>query len=453
MSIQSPSEPAAFRAQNAARSKSASYHIQRATERGTSISTAATSPLSGDQQGATTNGTRTVNQRKISDTVSEAPKTNGYGSPRSPNVDSLYDNIPSESEKSSVLRRTKDKLKPKSGSPSGLPGLDWMKKFDTPPNGSRRKSCSQDRVLSKGELPLTPSSKERAEKQQRNEHANDAKVAAARAAEQRAADERERTRQLQEKSKRDAQEKRDAMKAGRLENDRLDKLERKRLLDAQRKAEEGIREQQRLREAVELAELERKKQAAITREQKERERLQKEKQEGREDISMLEREKAEAEAALCAREEGTKRRANETASAVEAMREPRKLSYQYIASTPDRSKATSIRPQASSTAFIPSGRKPALKAAARSSSPILARTVSAGSSSQADLPPPSETKRRVSFADDNLKEAPKSTPNAAARPAILPPPRNLAFKSPSSTTPKPAPKLAPKSAPKPSTGK
>lgn len=449
LSIQSPFGPAMLRAQDSARSKSASYHIQRATERGISVSTAATSPLSGDQQGAATNGSRTSNKRKLSDPILEAPKINGKPSSTSTNGDSIYENVPSDSEFHDVLKRTADKLKPKKSSPSGLPGLDWAKKFNTPPNGRRRTSRSQDRIVPNGELPLTPNSKEREERQRQNEQADEAKQArraAAAAAEQRkreanearAAEQQERTRQLREKSDREAQEKRNSVlaKAARLEKERVEQMERDRKDNVEREAENDRPEQQGNRQDAELAQLEREKQATVVRERHERERFEGEerarKEKERKEAARLEREKAMVAEAERGQEKEAQRQVKETALAVEATRKSREPSEQSKASTPDRSKATPIRPQSSSTAFIPSGRKSALKApssqAAGSSSPVLARTVSADSSnvSQADLPP-TETKRRVSFLDEAPdNETPKAKPS---RTPILPPSKGSAFKA------------------------
>ena len=443
MSIPSPFGPASLRTQSSARSKSASYHISRATERGTSVSTAATSPLTCNQQGAVTNGTG----NKFADPVPEALKTNGHHNSRSPNEDSIYEDIPSDSERSSVMRRTKDKLKPKNGSPSGhgQSHLNSMPKFITPPNGSRRTSRSQDRITANGELPLTPSSKERAEKQREDEQTNEAKIAIAKAAEQRATDDSERQRQTREQREHEVQEKRNAVivKASRLEQERLEQMEQERELDAERKVEENRRERERIRKEEQLAKLERERRAALIQEQEERE------QEAR-----LELEEARAEEAAHARVEEAKNRTR-TAFAVEIRSKSREVSEKSKSSTPDRSKATPIQPQASSTAFFPSGRKSALKTpalpAAGSSSPLLTRTVSAGSSvmSQAELLSPSETKRRVSFVDDNAKPTPREGREetfmaAPAKSAILPPPRNTAMKPFPNTASRLTPKLAAK---------
>lgn len=450
-SIPSPFGPASARGQNAARSKSASYHIQRATERGTSVSTAATSPLSGDLQAPAMNGTRSSNKRKISGLGFEGAKLNGKPNSRSENEDSIYENVPSDSEASAIIRRTKDKLKGKSNSPSGLPGLDWAKDFNTPPTGSRRTSHSQERVTSNGELPLTPNSKEREERKRQKEQAEEARkarVAAAEAAEQRkreadegrAAEDCERLRKMREKSEREAREKRNVViaKAARLEQERLDDMERDRKEETIRKAEEKRREQERIREETKQAEhLEREK-AQIAKERQEAERVQ--------------REKVKAEEVKCAQEDA-KRRAKETALAMEEMRKSREQSEQSKASTPDRSRATPVRPQ-SSTPFIPSGRKSALKApssqAAASSSPELIRTVSAGSSNGSKH----ESERRVSF---DLSETPKEPP---IRPPILPPSRSSvskpapALKAPTlkAPTPKPPVAVTKEPSPKPSTG-
>jgi hypothetical protein len=427
MSIPSPFGPAALRAQNSANSKSASYHIPRPTERGASVSTAATSPLSGDQQGVATNGTRTPNKRKLSDPILPGPRINGKPSSTLTNGDAIYDNVPSDSEKSTRLERSMDKVKPKRSSQSRLPGLDWARTLNTPPIGSRRTSRSQDRITSNGELPLTPNSKEREQRQRQKEQANEARearMAAAAAAEQRKREEDVRARALQ------------------VEKDLAEQRLRDQKLNEEREAEEKRLEQQRIREAK-AAEVERKQQEEIAK-KRERERLAKEakatQEKERREAVRLEREKAKAHEADRERQnEATRltRLAKEIELALETGTKSTEPSEHSKASTPDRSKATPIRPQSSSTAFIPSGRKSALKApssqAAGSSSPVLARTMSAESSnlSQADLPS-TDVRRRVSFLDEApANETPKDKPSRAP---ILPPARGSATK----TTPKPA---------------
>ena len=451
MSIPSPNDPASVRAQESARSKSASYHIQSATERGTSVSTAATSPLFAERQGPSMNGTRPSNNGKIPDPISAVPKANGKAGSRSENEDSIYENMPSDSEGSAILRRTKGKLlNGKNGSPSGLPGIAWAKKFNTPPSGRSRSSRSQERIIPNGELPLTPISKEREERQREKEQGDEARKARM-AAEQRkreadgarAVEERERVRVVREK-------------AARLEKERTEALERQ-----QKEQEEHNLEQERIRQREQAERAERERQAQIDKERQEAERLERENQaqiqRGEQEAVKLEHEKARVEETERVREEEAKRQAKEKASAVEEMRKSREQSEQLKASTPDRSKATPIRPQ-SSTPFIPRGRKSALKApssqAIASSSPALPRAESSGSSngSGADLEPPTKSKRKVSF---NIEEKTEVTP---VRPPILPPSRASVLKPVSAPAPasrasssKP-PVTRAESSPKPSEG-
>lgn len=258
----SPGAISARSQSNPTRAKSASYHVQRATERGTSVSTAATSPLSGEQlsmQG-------TIAKRNVSD-----PFTNGKT--RSPNEDNIYENIESDSEGPTTnSRKAKASLKIRNNPQNGLPGSEWASKFNTPPNGTRRNSRPREQPPS--ELPLTPSSRERQEKQRQRQEADDAREArkaAAEAAEQRQreaeaareleeAQAAETARILREEEERDAMAKKATIieKAAKLEREReeknrirLEKLESERL--EKERAEESRREQARLKKERDAA--------------------------------------------------------------------------------------------------------------------------------------------------------------------------------------------------------
>jgi hypothetical protein len=177
--------------------KSSSYHISRPTERGASVSTAATSPFSVDQQTPTQNNWTSASKGKRTD-PSPKPRANAH---RSMNEDTIYDSIVSEDEGAAILRKKRSSLKMRGSPNTGLPGVDSIlsnSNFNTPPNGTRRPTRSRE-GSSAGELPLTPNSKERAKSQQEKLAADQAKKAwraAAEAAERRI--EAEEARQAEE---------------------------------------------------------------------------------------------------------------------------------------------------------------------------------------------------------------------------------------------------------------
>jgi len=384
---------------NGSRSKSASYHIERATERGISISTAATSPLSGDHL---PNGQRSASKRKASNI---GPKSTPIPASRPANGESIYDDFGSESEETATLKRPKSLLKIKSSSPAGLPGLNWSKKVNTPSNGSRR--SSQSSAL--GELPLTPSSKERQEKQRQNKEAEVARntqVAAAEAAEQRKR-EAEEARQVEEsriakeeKLRREEQERFQAQEMERKElekqaaviakNERIrkenQKKEDERRIEEQRKADEKQREEDRkLKVATERVERER-----AEAEENQRSRKEREEEERVSKAAATEKSRKEAEASK-------KRSISRSVEPSDAQK----------ASSPDlpRRSTSAIRPPQSSTPHIPSGRKSSLKRsvsssqAPRSSSPSRSAASPEVSSNGVGLEAqmPLLRERRVSF--------------------------------------------------------
>ena len=262
------------------RTNSGTYHISRPTERGRSVSTAATSPLSVDHHAATSNGVTPSSKRTKADgTPRHREKLN-----QSPNEDSIYDNIVSDDEGAEILRKKKASLRIRNSPKSGLPGMDWANnKFSTPPNG---KQLPSHKSLT-GELPLTPNSKEREKRQQEKRKAEETKAArkaVAEAAELRRT-EAEEARQAEEariaddeRAKREEQErleiedfqkgeaKRQAAiaKANRLQKEKEDK-EKKEALEQRRIEEQRI--------AKAKAESERlAKETAETEEKKKRER-------------------------------------------------------------------------------------------------------------------------------------------------------------------------------------
>ena len=416
-----------------AKSKSASYHIERATGRGT---TAATSPLSVDQQGPPRN--RPILPNKT--TLSGPARTNGKPSPKDHTIYDV-DEIDSESANSSaILVKTKASLKDTRSPMNGVSPQERANKFNTPPT---RRSRSGDQA-SAPELPLTPRSKQREEKQQRQlEVADKSRNTAAEAAERRIREESEQknreaeeagkaerakaaevARLKKEEQERLAAEKRAAVgaTAARLEKERVEKIQRDRKAEEKRLAEQKRSEQARLKKAKEQAEkLEQERKARIVQQKKEEERRR------REEAKLA----ADAEAERLRKEEEERKRFAEVAAAeelrkskekaqAETQTQKRKLSSASVESSRSGSRpgpSPVPRPQ-SSTPFIPNGRKSALKSsqAGLTSSPIPRQSPSDASISSSQAGPMYEGQRRVSF---NLEATPIEFPIKGRRPSIL----------------------------------
>lgn len=405
------------------RAKSASYHISRPTERGTSVSTAATSPFSVDQQTPTQNGLTSASKRKKTD-PSPKPRPNAN---RSMNEDTIYDSIVSEDEGAKILRKKKSSLKMQNSPSAGLPGIDSVgsnNSFNTPPNGTRRPARSRE-GSSAGELPLTPNSKEREKRQQERHEADDAKQArkaAAGAAEQRRL-EAEETRQVEEA--RSAKEER----AKREEQERLEVEEFQRE-EAKRKA--AIAKAARLQKEREGTEKKRLEEERIAKGKVESERIAKIKAEAKRlrEEEERERQRQAGEAEKLHQEE--ERAERERHAIEEAMKKkpvsPGEQRQRHSPSPilPRGTPSSSIKPQ-SSTPYIPSGRKSALKSSLSSQSIPRSSTsspeVSRGVGIEAQMPLPSKLNRKVSFDLHERKETPIKPPTR-----IVPPPK--------STTPK-----------------
>lgn len=425
-SVVAPGSPSRLVAPASAptKSKSTSYHIERATERGTSVSTAATSPLSADQQFPPHNRSTLTAQSRLSGPLSSM-RSNGQPGPNQRNNQTAYDvdEIESDSASSSaILDKTKALLKTKKSPLNGRPQHEKANEFNTPPPGYRRNSYLGDQT-STPELPPTPSSKQREEKQQRHDGAEKYRNAAAEAAKQRFRDvseqkkrEAEEARKVEqakiaelarlkkEEQERVAADKRAAVAAtaARLEKERVEKMKSERKADEDRLAKKKLAEEERLKKAKEQVEgLEKEKNAGI------------EKQKKSEDKMRREKAKAEAEAKVERLRKGQEQKRKAEAAAAEESRnameqvlaektptQKRKLSSASLESSKSGSRAglsPAPRPQ-SSTPFIPSGKKSALK----SSQAILP-------SSSAPREPPSDVsmtssqitptggQRRVSF--------------------------------------------------------
>lgn len=450
------------------RAKSASYHIQRPTERGVSVSTAATSPLSADQQ-PQQNGTRSTIKRRPFDPVRDSVN----GDSRSTNENSVYENIESDDEAAAAaIMKTKANLKIRKSPQSGLHGLEWAdNKFNTPPNGNRRSSGLRDRIPS--ELPLTPNSRERQDRQRQQIQANAAREvrrAAAEAAEQRQRDADE-ARMAKEAAIVEAEKRREEDRvaeekramaiatAARIEAERLEKLAKDQKREEERMEADRRRKARIAKDRAEAARVERESRAQIQKERLEGERAEREHEariaeEERQEADRIERERqariekdrreaervaqeqheAEARAAEAERLRQVERLRAEQ-EAVESARlvkekaeaaslERRRTKSPAVSENSERLKSStparqpSARPQ-SSTPFIPTGRptlipKSALKSSRSSytsSSPVATRASPAGSSKEGAIDQSfvdsASKNRRVSF-DEPLEKPPAS---------------------------------------------
>ena len=437
------------------RAKSSSYHISRPTERGTSVSTAATSPFSVDQQTPIQNGVASaIKHKRLDSSPKPRPTTN-----RSMNEDTIYDSIASEDEGPSTLRETKSSLKMRNSPNNALPRVDsvWSNNaFNTPPNGIRRPARSRE-GSSAGELPLTPNSKERERKRQEKHEADETKKArraAAEAAEQRRL-EAEELRQAEEA--RIAEEERAKMEEQeRLEVEEFQRGEAKRRAVTAKAARlQQEREENEKKEAEEKRRLEEER---VTKEKAESDRLAKKKAEAEaqklreEEERERQRQVAEAERVREEKERiERERRAAEEAAKKAVSPEEQRRRHSSSPILPRSTPSSAIKPQ-SATPYIPSGRKSALKSSLSSqaiaspspSSPEIPRGV--GIEAQMPLPP-AKLARRVSFNLDERKETPIKPPTR-----ILPPPKSTTPK-PSSSKVSPPAQVAKDLTPKPSSSK
>lgn len=406
----SPLIAASVRAQSnvpVPRAKSASYHIQRATERGRSVSTAATSPLSMDQRSLQDGGITDSTRVKSSSNLNGHARNNRLNSAQ--NEQSIYETMVSDDEGSgSALARTRQALKIRN-SPSSLPDTEWAKnKFNTPPNGRRQSPASRERSTPK-ELPLTPNSKQREErKRQDASEARTARIAAAEAAEQR---------------KRDAKNAEEFRQA---EDTRVAKEERSKREEQERIEVEDFKrgEAERKTAAAKAAHVEKEREA--------RERKEAQEEKIRHDAQVA-KEKADGEAHVQEEERlAAEEAANEEAEKFQKEKEAAMRKSKSASPILSRSRgSSSVRPQ-SSTPFIPGSiRKSSLKRtgssqAARSSSPAGSKASdgsSSGGSIDNQMLPPKPTNRRVSFREEPVPDRRESTIKPPAAGRIVPPPR------------------------------
>lgn len=398
--------------------RSASYHIPRATERGRSVSTAATSPESLD---APRVSGISSSKRKIPESAStpRAKQVNGSRGSKAPE-----ENIESDTDvTASGTKKTKSSQKPKKSSPGAFPALDWAKGLTTPPPGPARPREQRGST----ELPLTPGSRERVRKDA--DEAKRAQSAAAKAAELRqqeaearkAEEAKEAIRRRSEEVEREARAKRDEViaKAARFERERLERVE------AFNRAEQERLEQEKA--ARELEEQEKKnvlaeqgKKAEDVKARQSLQRREKEEALAEKKAALLRKEKEERDAATVEKQrvEAEKQDALNKAS----VRPSKSL-------TPELAKKTPVKPQ-SSTPFIPSGRRKSALKSSIASSPLL--TKDAKESPAASLVE-SETgdvslnglskNRRVSFGPDKVFDVPSMDEDEQMEEmSMLPPP-------------------------------
>jgi hypothetical protein len=448
------------------RATSASYHIQRATERGVSVSTAATSPLSSDQQ---------PQQNGVQASVKHRPfhpvRDSANGGSHSPSEDSIYENIESDGETpAAAMKKTKTNLRIRKSPKSGLQGLEWTDKFSTPPNGSRRNSHARD--VPSSELPFTPNSLERQEiqrKQKQADGAGEVRRAAAEAAKQRQreADEARHAEESieaeglrREEEERETQAKRALViaKAQRIESERLEKLAKDKKREEDRLEANRLKQARLAKERVHAARVEHEKKERIEEEKRESARIQQETKaridKETKESERLEQQKAEAAEVKRLREIERLRVEQEAAAEsarllkekqkAEALKKKKSSPLAAELSTP--ASKTPVRPQ-SSTPFIPTG-KPTPRSALKSSnsshsssSPVATRASPSGSSKDGGNGPPNAN-RRVSF-DKPLERYEKHTQT----PILPPSSRITAVNAPKASTPRASTPKPPSSKP------
>ncbi|KAM0314684.1 hypothetical protein ACHAO8_004520 [Botrytis cinerea] len=354
--------------------KSASYHIQRATDRGRSVSTTATSPMANEPQLPPHPRSSSTKNPKNSETILPAAKS-GNSKSRSPrNEGDIYDDFGSDSE---AIKVPQSKLKLKKSSSSGLPGLERL--ANSPSNNNRHPSKTFESVSTHNELPLTPKSRLREEelrkKKESEEAAKEARTAAAKAAEER---------------RRESEREAVAAKAERMRKEKSE----------ERKAEEKQRQATRKQ----------KEEAALSAQ-----RLKDEKEKLRKQIEeddRIEKQKAEEEAKK-AKGESNK------SEAPEGFKRASETPQGSRRGTPanNRSTPSAILPRQSSTPHYPRGKKSSLKTS-RSSESVLSSSPGTpapkDTSLEAQMPLPSKSPRRVSFDLDKTNTPAKPQPNKTA---------------------------------------
>ncbi|KAI9644009.1 hypothetical protein NHQ30_007361 [Ciborinia camelliae] len=379
--------------QNISGAKSASYHIQRATDRGRSVSTTATSPLAGEPQlPPHTNPNSTRKQRIPPDTILPGAKSSTPKNRSPRNETNIYDDFGSDTEEPTLQQ---SKLNFKKTPQAGLSEL--QKQVKSPSINNRHAPRAFESTSTPNELPLTPNSRTREEELRKNKESEE-KTKETRAAAAKAAEE------CRRESEREAV----AAKAERMRKEKSE----------ERKAEE--RRNQAARKQKEEAALEAQK---LKDEKKEKLRKQ---------IEEDDRKKATEEAAMKAAEEES-RKLDTLESSKRASNTPQGSRI----GTPVNKRNTPgvILPRQSSTPHYPRGKKSSLKTS-RSSESVASSSPGQApkdTSLEAQMPLPSKIARRVSF---DLNET--------TTPAKPQPKKNTSVDTPKeNTTPKPASSQAP----------
>ncbi|QSZ35360.1 hypothetical protein DSL72_008230 [Monilinia vaccinii-corymbosi] len=332
--------------ENSAGVKSASDQVQKATDRGQSVSTSATSPLASELHLHPHSRPKLAKKQRPSETILPGAKSNDpkNRSPRNTGS-SIYDDFSSDTEEPAFQQ---SKLNLKNGQLAGFSGPQKLVK--SPWNNNRSTTKAFETTSNPNKLPLTPRSRAREEERRKNKEAEEA-WKEARAAAAKAADERRR------ESEREAV----AAKAERMRKEKAEERE------AEEKQEQAARKQ--------------REEAAL-----EAQKLEDEKEKSRKGI-----------------EEGDKRTAAEEESRkAEALERSKGASNTPQGSrkgTPVNTRNTPgvILPRQSSTPHYPRGKKSSLKTSQSSENMKSSSPASKDTSLEAQMPFPSKSPRRVSF--------------------------------------------------------
>ncbi|KAF7878914.1 hypothetical protein EAF04_000117 [Stromatinia cepivora] len=359
---------------NSAGAKNASYHIQRATNRGRSISTTATSPLTGEPQLPPHSHSNSTKKRKSSETILPGAKSNTPNNRSPRNESDIYDDFGSDTEEPTIRQ---SKLKFKKDAQKGLSGVETSAK--SPSNNNSHPSKTFESISTSNELPLTPKSKVREEalrrRKENEEAAKEARASAAKAAEE---------------HRRESEREAVAAKAERMRKEKSE----------ERKAEEEQKQAARKRKEVAALEVQKLKD--------EKEKLRKQIEED----DKLEK-KASEERGKQAEEESRKSEALENSKvASNTPQGSRKGTPVNKRSTP-----VVILPRQSSTPHYPRGKKSSLKTSSSSESITSSSPgdpAPKDTSLEAQMPLPSKSPRRVSFDLNETTTPAKPQPKKAA---------------------------------------
>lgn len=330
--------------QSSAGVKRASYHIQKATEGGRSVSTSATSPMAGETQLPQSHSKSTKKQKPLETSLPGA-KSNTPKNRSSRNAVSIYDDFGTDTEEPTSQQTN---LSFKKSPVAGLPGS--QKLAMSPLNNNRSASKAFQSTSTPKELPLTPKSRRREEEIRKSKESEEASKEA-QTTTAKAADERRR------ESEREAV----AAKAERI---RREKSEERKAGEKQKQAAKRQKEE-----------------AALAAQ-----RLKDEKEKLRKEIEEEDKRKA-------VEEESTK------AEAVESSKRASNTPQGSGKGTPVNKRNTPgvILPRQSSTPHYPRGKKSSLKASRSSESMRSSSPAPKDTSLEAQMPLPPKSPRRVSF--------------------------------------------------------